>query len=161
MLGQNFSKMFKISFENQEHKKDLAWQTSWGFTTRSIGSLIMIHGDDKGLVLPPKCAPIQCVIIPIIKKSDKNQAEIVAKAHEIAKGLKAAGVRVNVDDRDNYNPGWKYNHWEIKGVCLRVEIGAMDLEKAQVVMVRRDSKEKASLPWEGLSTKVVDTLAQI
>lgn len=161
MLGQNFSKMFQIWFENQEHKKDFAWQTSWGFTTRSIGSLIMIHGDDKGLVLPPKVAPIQVVIIPIIKKQDKNQAEIVSKAHEIAATLKSAGVRVKVDDRDNYNPGWKYNHWEIKGVCIRLEIGALDLQKSKVVAVRRDTKIKSDYDYAGIDAKIVAELAQM
>lgn len=121
----------------------------------------MVHGDDQGLVLPPKLAPIQVVIVPIIKKTDKNAAEIVAKAHEIGKSLKAQSIRVKVDDRDNYNPGWKYNHWEIKGVCLRIEIGSKDLESNNVVVARRHTRTKFTQTWEGLVEKISSELTQM
>lgn len=146
MLGQNFSKMFKIDFEGEGKGKECAWQTSWGFTTRSIGAMIMVHGDDKGLVLPPKVAQIQVVIVPIVKKGDDGS--VVNKARELGAALKEAGIRVRVDDRANYNPGWKYSHWEVKGVPIRVEIGKRDLESEKVVTVRRDTGEKAERSFE-------------
>ena len=148
MLGQNFSKMFKINFEGKDKTKELAWQTSWGFTTRSIGAMIMIHGDDKGLVLPPRVAPLQVVIVPIIKK-DSTEG-VVEMAHEIGKKLKEAGVRVRVDDRENYNPGWKYAHWETKGVPIRIELGAKDMQSQQVMVCRRDTGSKTAFKWDGI-----------
>src|SRR4051812_41016934 len=106
--------MFHIEFEDKQGKKQLVWQNSWGCTTRSIGVMIMVHGDDDGLVLPPRVAPIQVVLIPIVFKG--NEEQVRGQANELGKVLTDAGVRVEVDDRDNYNPGWKYNHWELKGV---------------------------------------------
>jgi len=145
-LGQNFGKMFKIEYEDKAGKKQIPWQTSWGFTTRSIGVMVMVHSDDKGLVLPPRIAPIQVVIVPItMSGSDANKQRTVCA--DLAAQLKAAGVRVEVDDRDNYNPGWKYNFWEMKGVPLRLELGPKDLEKGQVRMVRRDNNDKQDVPW--------------
>ena len=154
-LGQNFGKMFKIEFEDQNGQKAIPWQNSWGLTTRTIGVMVMVHSDDKGLVLPPRIAPIQCVIVPIVvKQSDaanKAQADMCA---EMVAALSAAGVRVKLDDRTNYNPGWKYNHWELKGVPLRIEVGPRDVEARQARCVRRDSNEKEDVPMACLTQKV-------
>ncbi|CDJ59817.1 prolyl-tRNA synthetase, putative [Eimeria maxima] len=146
LLGQNFSKMFGIEFEDEKGAKQLVHQTSWGCTTRSLGVMIMTHGDDKGLVLPPRIVAVQAVIIPIIFK-EKGGSEIVAKCRELEKTLAAAGVRVKVDDRTNYTPGWKFNDWELKGVPLRLEIGPRDVENCQTRVVRRDTSEARNVPW--------------
>ena len=147
-LGQNFGKMFKIEFEDQNGQKAIPWQNSWGLTTRTIGVMVMVHSDDKGLVLPPRIAPIQCVIVPIVvKQSDaanKAQADMCA---EMVAALGAAGIRVKLDDRTNYNPGWKYNHWELKGVPLRIEVGPRDVEARQARCVRRDSTRRRTCRW--------------
>ena len=145
-LGQNFGKMFKIEYENLEGKKEIPWQTSWGFTTRSIGVMVMTHSDDTGLVLPPRIAPIQVVIVPIQMKGADSEKQKRVTA-ELKAQLVAAGVRVTLDDRDNYNPGWKYNHWELKGVPLRIELGPKDLANGVVRMVRRDNGDKVDVPW--------------
>ena len=154
-LGQNFGKMFKIEFEDEKGQKQIPWQNSWGLTTRTIGVMVMVHSDDKGLVLPPRIAPIQCVIVPIVvKQSDaanKAQADMCA---EMVAALGAAGIRVKLDDRTNYNPGWKYNHWELKGVPLRIEVGPRDVEARQARCVRRDSNEKEDVPMACLTQKV-------
>jgi len=168
-LGQNFAKMFNIQFEDPDKpgEKLYAWQNSWGLTTRTLGVLTMVHGDDRGLVLPPRVAPLQVVIVPIYYKGEANAA-LNAKAHEIIEKLVAAGVRAHFDDRTNYNPGWKYNHWETKGVSLRIEIGPKDLEKNQCVLARRDwregddpSKKKVVVPVAEVEDKVKETLADI
>lgn len=123
--------MFDISFEGRDKNKHHVWQTSWGISTRSIGVAILFHGDDKGLVLPPRVARYQVVIVPIYAKN--MSMEIVnEKCSDIKKQLLKAGIRVHFDNRDNYNPGWKYNHWELKGVPVRIEIGPKDIEKKQV-----------------------------
>lgn len=158
-LGQNFSKMFNIQFQDEENKERHAWQTSWGFSTRSIGSLIMIHSDDDGLVLPPRVADIQVVLVPIVKK-DAPQ-ELNAKLQEIAAELKQNGVRVHVDDRSNYNPGFKFNHWELRGIPVRIELGPKDLEKSEVKVVLRYNKEKKQMPMEGLGHAVATMLDDI
>jgi prolyl-tRNA synthetase len=152
-LGQNFGKMFKIEYEDSAGKKQWPWQTSWGFTTRSIGVMVMTHSDDTGLVLPPRIAPTQVVLIPIIA-SGIDQAKQKKVCEDLAHQLREAKVRVRVDDRDNYNPGWKYNHWELKGVPLRIELGPKDLDKGQVRMVRRDTNEKEDVPWSLVPQKV-------
>jgi len=164
-LGQNFAKMFHIEFEDDENlkegekkKRKFVWQNSWGLTTRTIGIMTMVHGDDKGLVLPPRVAPIQIVIVPIFF----GEAEILqAKSHEIAAELKKQGFRVTVDDRTNYNPGWKYNHWELKGVPLRVELGPKDLQNDQVVIVRRDNGVKEAVKLANLTTRVPQLLNDV
>lgn len=159
-LGQNFAKMFDVWFEDKEAKKQFAWQTSWGFSTRSIGSMIMVHGDNKGLVLPPRVAQIQVVIVPITFKDD-DIATIQGKASDLAKLLKQSGVRTYCDDRENYNPGYKYNHWEQRGVPIRLELGKKDFEKQEVRVVRRDNGEKFQLKWADLAEqipKLLDTI---
>lgn len=149
-LAQNFSKPFDIKYLGKDTKEHFAWQTSWGVSWRLIGALIMVHGDDKGLVLPPKIAPIQVVIVPIHK--DKDAQMVKEKAAEIEAELKKAGIRAHLDGRDEYTSGWKFNEWEMKGVPLRINIGARDIDKGQVEFVRRDTKEKAP----GERTKLVD-----
>merc|ERR1719273_1047357 len=148
-LGQNFAKMFNISFQDEKNQKRIPWQTSWGLTTRTIGVMVMVHGDDKGLVLPPRVAPTQVVIIPIPppnKKDDnewnKKRDEIVQFCKKVENELVQCGLRVFTDDSDNNTPSWKYNHWELKGVPLRVEIGPRDMSKQQVTVVRRDQSTK-------------------
>ncbi|MFA4946239.1 MAG: proline--tRNA ligase [Candidatus Micrarchaeia archaeon] len=144
LLGQNFAKMFDIKYKTSTGGEEYAWQTSWGISTRLIGALVMMHGDDRGLVLPPKLAPIQLVIVPIYKnEEDKALATLAARRHEHA--LKEAGFRVFVDDSER-TPGWKFNEWELKGVPLRVEIGVKDLALAGVTMARRDTLEKEFVP---------------
>jgi prolyl-tRNA synthetase len=140
-LAQNFSKPFEIKYLGKDTKEHFAWQTSWGVSWRLIGALIMVHGDDKGLVLPPQVAPIQVVIVPIHK--DKDAKAVKEKAGEIESELKKAGIRAHMDGRDEYTSGWKFNEWEMKGVPLRINIGLRDIEKGQVEFVRRDTKEKA------------------
>lgn len=158
-LGQNFAKMFGIEFLDDKKEKQFAWQTSWGLTTRSIGIMVMYHGDDKGLVLPPRVAKTQVVIVPIYTKNDEKA--ILQKAGELFERLKKDGVRVHLDDRDNHKPGWKYNDWELKGVPIRLELGAKDLEKGEVRAVTRWNGHKEQLKWEGLSENLLKTLDQI
>ncbi len=141
-LGQHFAKVFDIKYIGEDKQDHMVWQTSWGITTRTIGALVMIHGDDKGLVLPPKIAPLQVVVVPIPFK-EADPAAISAKAKEVADRLVTKGFTVYVDDRGEYTPGWKFNQWELKGVPLRIEIGPRDLKQGQVVMVRRDNKQKS------------------
>ena len=139
-LGQGFSKVFDVKFKDKDEKEHYAWQTSWGFSTRLIGALIMAHGDDKGLVLPPNVATNKVVVVPILFGDSKDK--VLKKAKEIAKGLKKYGVIL--DDREGYSPGWKFNEWEMKGIPLRIEVGPKDLEKKQVTIVRRDNGKKES-----------------
>lgn len=158
-LGQNFAKMFNVEFEDLEMKKQLCYQTSWGFTTRSIGLVIMIHGDDKGVVFPPKVAPVQTVIVPIFYK-DKDNEGVDKKCKEIAKMLADAGVRTEYDDRPNYSAGWKYNDWEMKGVTLRVEVGPKDLENNEARLVRRVDNHKQQISLGNLVAAIKDQLQQ-
>lgn len=162
-LGQNFAKMFKIEFETDDKSKQFAWQNSWGLTTRTLGVMIMTHGDDKGLVVPPRVAPKQVVIIPIPKATTPAdvQAAMLAKVTELKEQLEAQGVRVTTDCRDNYTPGWKYNHWEMKGLPLRMELGPMDMDKQAVMCARRDTGTKESIPWADVASKVPVLLEQI
>jgi len=147
-LGQNFAKMFNISFENTEKKKSFAWQNSWGLTTRTIGVMVLVHGDDKGLVLPPKVAPIQLVIVPILYTKTKEQ--VLKKGEELRKAFVDAGIRCEFDDTDNHNPGWKFNTYELKGVPLRLEVGPKDLDKGTATLVRRDDGKKIVAKFEDL-----------
>ncbi|MCK4555090.1 MAG: proline--tRNA ligase [Candidatus Aenigmarchaeota archaeon] len=139
-LGQNFAKAFGITFLDKDEKRKTAWQTSWGVTTRLIGAIIMAHGDDKGLVLPPKIAPTQAVVVPIL--FDKTKKEVLREAEKIKESLENAGISTHLDDRDAYSAGFKFNEWELKGVPLRIEIGPRDVENKQVVLVRRDTGKK-------------------
>jgi len=159
-LGQNFGKVFDIKFIGEDKKDHFVWQTSWGFTTRLIGALIMVHGDDKGLVLPPRVAPIQVVIVPIPVKG-ADPAPIAAKTKEIYASLKEKGVAIVLDDREEYTPGWKFNQWELKGVPLRIEIGPRDLKQQQVMMVRRDTRQKITVKEQEAVNKVTELLEEI
>lgn len=157
-LGQHFSKMFDIIFEDEDQVRKHVWQTSWGVSTRLVGGLIMTHGDENGLVLPPRVAPIQLVIVPIFKQNTKEA--VLAKARELAAQLKPV-ARVHIDDREQYSPGWKFNQWEMKGVPLRLEIGPKDIEKNQCVLARRDNREKDFVPLDNLGTRVSELLTTI
>ena len=151
-LGQNFGKMFHIEFEDEKGNKAIPWQNSWGCTTRTIGVMVMVHGDNMGLVLPPRVAPIQVVIVPVVYKDSADK--INTAASELEAKLKAAGVRVSVDARANYTAGWKYNHWEQKGVPIRLELGPKDLAQQQVRMVRRLDNTKEDVPLSVLVPKI-------
>ncbi|MBN2422919.1 proline--tRNA ligase [Candidatus Woesearchaeota archaeon] len=156
-LGQNFSKSFEISFLDRDEKRKHPWQNSWGFTTRSIGIMIMMHGDDKGLVIPPNVAPTQIVIIPILFK--KNKETVLKAANEIKKSLNK--YEVYLDDREAYSSGWKFNEWELKGVPIRIEIGPRDIEKKQAILARRDTGEKKPVPFKKIKDEVKKTLEDI
>ncbi len=159
-LGQNFSKPFEIRFLGEDGQLHFVWQTSWGISWRLIGAVVMQHGDDKGLVLPPRVAPVQAVIIPIIFSSSKA-AEISKKCSEISEKLEAAGVRVSVDSRENYTPGWKFNEWELKGVPLRIEIGPRDVANGTCVFVRRDGVIKETIQLSYVVNSAKKTLEAI
>jgi prolyl-tRNA synthetase len=143
-LGQNFAKAFDVKFQNENNKEELVYATSWGVSTRLVGALIMVHGDNKGLRLPPKVAPVQIVIIPIIK-NENDMAEIREFLKPLIGSLKEKGVRLQLDDRLKVSPGFKFNEWEMKGVPIRVEAGPKDMKSGTVLCVRRDTGEKKSL----------------
>ncbi len=159
-LGQNFSKPFEIKFLGKDEKEHFAWTTSWGISWRLIGAMIMAHGDDKGLVLPPKVAPIQVVFVPIhYKESDKEA--ILQTVHHIARSLEKDSIRTFIDDREQYTPGWKYHEWEMKGVPLRVEVGPRDMQSKQITVVRRDTGKKEAVPETDAITQIVSLLDEI
>ncbi len=159
-LGQNFAKAFDVQFTNREGKLDHVWATSWGMTTRMIGALIMAHSDNNGLVLPPRVAPIQVVIVPIYRGDD--QLPPIAKvANKMKEELTALGISVKFDDRDTQKPGWKFAEYELKGVPVRIAIGPRDIENGTVELARRDTLEKKVLPLEGISTYIKDLLEEI
>jgi len=163
-LGQNFAKAFEIKYLDKDNTLKYCWTTSWGLSTRFIGAIIMTHGDDNGLVLPPKLAPIQVVIVPIYKSdSEKNAVMEVATR---VKAMLQDGVRVKLDDRDEVSPGFKFNDWELRGVPLRIEIGPKDVGQKQVVFARRDTLQagkagKSFVPLDGLADSVTETLGTI
>jgi len=159
-LGQNFAKAFDVKFVNKENELEYAWATSWGMTTRMIGALIMAHSDDNGLVLPPKLAPIQVVIIPI-HKTPEDLAAISAKVTPIVDELKAAGISVKYDDDDQQRSGWKFAEYELKGVPVRLGLGMRDLENGTIEVARRDTLTKESLPLEGIAGHVKSLLDEI
>ena len=159
-LGQNFAKAFDVKFSNKEGKQDFVWATSWGVTTRLIGALIMSHSDDKGLVLPPKLAPYQVVIVPIYK-GDEQLAQISAVVNKMKKAIEAKGISVKYDKRDNQRPGWKFAEYELKGVPIRIAIGARDLENGTVEVARRDTLEKETLQQADIENKIEHLLSQI
>jgi prolyl-tRNA synthetase len=158
-LGQHFSKVFNIRFEDRDQNLQFAWQTSWGVTTRLIGAAVMVHGDDSGLRLPPNVAPIQAVIVPISIGNWKE--EVLPAARRVLADLERAGVRVKLDDREEFTPGWKFADWEMRGVPLRLEIGPRDVKENKVVAVRRDIKKKEPLDVPGLTRSVPALLAEI
>lgn len=158
-LGQHFAKAFGIQFEDENQQLQHAWSTSWGVSTRLVGAVIMTHGDDSGLIVPPRIAPIQIVIVPI---SAGNWREtVLPAAQQLLARLRAAGIRAKLDDRDQHTPGWKYADWEMRGVPVRCEIGPKDIAKNQVVFVRRDNREKSFVPMDGLeraASELLDTV---
>ena len=158
-LGQNFSVPFEVKFSDKDNVEQFAWQTSWGVSWRLIGAMIMVHGDDKGLVLPPKVAPIQVVIVPIYK-SDEAKEIVFPKLNEIREQLESKKIRVHVDDRSELTPGYKFNDWELKGIPLRIEIGPKDIEKQQVILAKRYNREKISIGFSEIE-KIVTILDEI
>ncbi len=161
-LGQNFAKAFGIQFLDQDNELKYAWQTSWGMTTRMVGAVVMVHGDDQGLILPPRLAPYQVVIVPIWK-SDEEKAAVFEMAQSVMAEL-IPGVRCKLDEREGLSPGFKYNDWEMRGVPLRIEIGPRDVQKGQVVLARRDMpgrEGKSFVPREGLAARVSEMLEAI
>jgi prolyl-tRNA synthetase len=159
-LGQNFAKAFDVKFSDKDNKLDYVWATSWGVSTRLVGALVMAHSDDEGLILPPKIAPMQVVIVPIYKGEEKKEL-LNAKGKELAGQLKAAGLRVKFDDNDNSRPGWKFAEYEMKGVPVRIALGLRDIENNSVEMARRDTREKVSVSMDGLAGTVVTLLDTI
>ena len=162
-LGQNFAKAFNIQFLDESNTQQYAWTTSWGLSTRFIGAIIMTHGDDQGLILPPRLAPIQTVIVPILKSETEN-GPVMETVNRVFAELKAAGIRVKVDDRPEVMPGFKFNDWEMRGVPLRIEIGPKDVEKGSVALARRDRpgrEGKSFVPQAGLAATVADLLVDI
>ena len=159
-LGQNFAKAFDVTFMNKENKQELVWATSWGVSTRLMGALIMTHSDDNGLVLPPTLAPIQVVIVPIYKTEEQLNA-IKAKVDALSAELKAAGIRVKFDDDDTKKPGWKFAEYELKGVPVRLAMGARDLENNTVEVARRDTLTKETVSFDGLVDYIQNLLAEV
>ncbi len=155
-FGQNFTKPFEIKFQNREGKEEYAYQTSWGSSTRLIGGLIMSHGDNRGLKLPPKVAPIQIVIVPIAQ----HKEGVLEKVEELKNRL-SKNFRIKVDDRDKYSPGYKFNYWEMKGIPLRLEIGPRDIENNQCVLVRRDNQEKITISLDNMENEISNILDSI
>ena len=159
-LGQNFSKPFEVKFADKDNVENFVWQTSWGVSWRLIGAMIMTHGDDKGLVLPPKVAPIQVVIIPIYY-SDEDGQKVLKKANELQNNIISKNIRVHIDDRDQLTPGYKFHDWELKGIPLRIEIGPKDIEKNKVVLVKRYNKEKTDISFDDVAGKLDGVLVDI
>ncbi len=172
-LGQNFARAFDVTFQTQEGQREYAWATSWGVSTRLIGGLIMTHSDDQGLIIPPRLAPLHVVIVPIYKKDAEKQA-VLAAAHQLAERVRALPrgewlsyepITVKVDDREQYQPGYKFNDWELKGVPLRVELGPKDLDKQACVLARRDVPGKEGkqmgVPLEGAAERIAELLLLI
>lgn len=155
-LGQHFAKVFDIQFLDKDGQRKYVWQTSWGTSTRMIGGLIMVHGDDRGLKLPPRVAPVQAIIVPIAM----HKEGVLDKAGEVLAQLRAAGIRAEMDTREQ-SPGWKFNEWEMRGVPLRIEIGPKDIEKGQAMFARRDTHEKTAVPLENIAQSVKGMLDDI
>jgi prolyl-tRNA synthetase len=155
-LGQNFAKAFDVKFSDKNNTLDYVWATSWGVSTRLIGGLVMTHSDDEGLVLPPRIAPLQVVIVPIFK-GEEQKALLDEKVHAMIASFKAAGIRVKYDDSDNQRPGWKFAEYELKGVPVRIAVGPRDLENNQVEIARRDTKEKTTVSMDG----IIETVSQL
>tara|TARA_Y100000310_G_scaffold342637_1_gene446708 strand:+ start:9390 stop:10841 length:1452 start_codon:yes stop_codon:yes gene_type:complete len=157
--GQNFAKAFNITFTDVDGKKKHVWQNTWAVSTRMLGVLFAIHGDDDGLVLPPNIAPTQAVIVPIL--FEKTKSKVMAQANAVKKKLESKCVLVKIDDREAYTPGWKFNEWEVKGIPLRIEIGPKDVEKNQITVVRRDNGKKQSIKVSAIDKEIPAILNQI
>ena len=155
-FGQNFAKPFDVKFQNREGKEEYAYQTSWGISTRLIGAIIMAHGDNRGLKLPPRVAPIQVIVVPVAQQKEG----VVEKATELTNNLNKE-FRTEVDARDNYTPGYKFNYWEMKGVPVRLEIGPRDIENNQCVLVRRDTLEKETVSLDNVNKRIAELLEEI
>ena len=159
-LGQNFAKAFDVKFSDKNNTQDYVWATSWGVSTRLIGGLVMTHSDDEGLVLPPRIAPVQVVIVPIFK-GDEQKAMIDEKMTVVVASFKAVGIRVKYDNTEHNRPGWKFAEYELKGVPIRIAVGPRDLENNQVELARRDTKEKTAISLDGLTETVAALLLEI
>jgi prolyl-tRNA synthetase len=159
-LGQNFARAFDITFLDQDGERNLVWTTSWGMSTRILGGMLMAHGDDGGLVLPPRVAPVQVIVVPIPTRSDEDASRVSEAVSRLIAELTSAGIRVEADWSDK-RPGWKFNEWELKGVPLRVEVGPRDLLANQVTLVRRDSRAKEQVNVEGAAARIRELLDQI
>lgn len=159
-LGQNFSKPFDVKFTDKDNVEHFAWQTSWGVSWRLIGAMVMVHGDDKGLVLPPKVAPIQIVIVPIYY-SDEDEKKVLKVAEDLTNILQSKKIRFHIDNRKELTPGYKFNDWEMKGVPLRIEIGPKDVQKNKMVLATRHKKEKTDLPINEFDSKIESFLDKI
>lgn len=159
-LGQNFARAFDVTFLNKEGERDLVWGTSWGVSTRMMGALIMVHSDDEGLVLPPKLAPIQAVLIPIAKGKEDN-ADLMAAVESMASELRRRGIRVKVDDDDTKRPGWKFAEHELRGVPVRLAMGGRDLENGTMEVARRDERSKETLPLSQVADRVEALMSEI
>lgn len=159
-LGQNFARAFDVRFQNEDGEHDHVWATSWGVSTRLVGGLIMTHSDDQGLVLPPKLAPYQVVVVPIFR-NDEQKSGVIAYVQPVIDELKENGIRVKLDDRDNYNPGYKFAEHEAQGVPLRIAVGPRDLKNGNMELARRDTLEKEVVPKEGITKNIVQLLKDI
>ncbi len=159
-LGQNFAKAFDVKFADRENKLEYVWATSWGVSTRLIGALVMAHSDDQGLVMPPRLASVQVVIVPIYKGPDSKE-KIDSRIHEVMAELRAAGIRVKFDNDDTSRPGWKFAEYELKGVPVRMAMGLRDLDNGVAEIARRDTKEKSSVPLDGIAAYIENLLIEI
>src|SRR5437870_674993 len=159
-LGQNFARAFDVMFQTEKGTREHVYATSWGLSTRMIGALIMAHGDDNGIIIPPKLATVQVVVVPISKKPEERE-RVLQAVDKFTADFKKAGVGFKVDDREQHSPGWKFNEWEKRGVPLRIEVGPKDLEKNQVMLARRDNREKTAVSPDGLAGTVVEMLDTI
>ncbi|MBV9327002.1 MAG: proline--tRNA ligase [Chloroflexi bacterium] len=159
-LGQNFARAFDITFLDQDGERNLVWTTSWGMSTRILGAMLMTHGDDAGLILPPRVAPVQAIVVPIPTRTDEDGARVSEAVERVLRELSASGVRAEADWSDK-RPGWKFNEWELKGVPLRIEVGPRDLQQDQVTMVRRDSRAKEQVKQSGVAARTSELLAEV
>jgi prolyl-tRNA synthetase len=159
-LGQNFAKAFDIQFQAADGKRKFAWTTSWGLSTRTVGAVVMVHGDDDGLVLPPKIAPIQAVIVPIFR-NDEEKSKVLAEAARVKAALADAGLKVRLDDREQLKPGPKFFEWEKKGVPVRLELGPRDVDQKQTVVVRRDDRSKEPVALDAVVETVTKLMDEI
>jgi prolyl-tRNA synthetase len=159
-LGQNFARAFDITFLDQDGQRNLVWTTSWGMSTRILGATLMAHGDDSGLILPPRVAPVQVIVVPIPARSEDDTARVSEAVASVLRALLGAGVRAEADWSDK-RPGWKFNEWELKGVPLRLEVGPRDLANGQVTLVRRDTRAKEQVGVEGAAARAYDLLGEV